>query len=158
MNIFTILRVAIVACGLLATVPAAAQLQPAGDLAATAADARSRRVPVLVAFMQQSCPYCAVARRDYLLPLQNDPQWRDRVMIREIDVDRGTALRDFSGKPTTHRAFARSLNVRRVPTLIVFDADGKPAAAPLTGLMGEDFYRLYIEQAIESGLVRMRGR
>ena len=82
-----------------------AQLLPADDLALVAAEARSKRVPVLIAFMQESCPYCAIARRDYLLPLQTDPKWRHRVLIREIDVDRKTPLRDFSGAATTQSAF-----------------------------------------------------
>ena len=134
------------------------QLQQADDLAQVAAEARDKRIPVLVAFMQQSCPYCAVARRNHLLPLQSDPLWRNRVLIREVDVDRNTSMRDFSGAATTHRAFARVHDVRKVPTLIVFDADGKSVGSPLVGLLTEDFYRLYIEQAIESGLTRMRGR
>lgn len=141
---------------LLAAAPSHAQLQPADDLARAAAEARSRGVPLLVAFMQQSCPYCAVARRDHLLPLQSDPQWGNRVRIVEIETDRNTRLRDFAGNTTTHRAFAKSLGVRRVPTLIVFDADGRQAAPPITGLLSEDFYRLYIEQAIEAGITRMR--
>lgn len=142
----------------LGAAPATAQLLPADNLAQAATEARTRRVPVLIAFMQQSCPYCAIARRDYLIPLQTDPQWKNRVLIREIDVDRSTEMRDFAGSATTHRAFARSHDVTRVPTLIVFDADGKPVGQPITGLLGEDFYRLYIEQAIEAGLTRMRPR
>jgi len=135
-----------------------AQLLPADDLAQVAAEARAKRVPVLIAFMQESCPYCAVARRDFLLPLQSDPQWQHRVLIREIDVDRNTALRDFSGAATTHRAFARGHDARRVPTLIVFDADGNRVGPPIIGLLTADFYRLYIEQGIEAGLARMRRR
>jgi len=135
-----------------------AQLLPGDDLAQVAAEARSKRVPVLIAFMQESCPYCAVARRDYLLPLQSDPQWRHRVLIREIDVDRNTALRDFTGAATTHRAFARSHDARRVPTLIFFDADGNRIGPPIIGLLTADFYRLYIEQGIEAGLAGMRKR
>lgn len=144
----------IVACS--SAVPAAAQLVRADDLAQLAAEGRSKRIPVLIAFMQQSCPYCATARRDHLIPMQNDPQWRDRVLIREIDVDRDTPLRDFSGAATTHRAFARSLKVRKVPTLIVFDGAGQPVAQPLVGLALEDYYRLYIEQLIEAGQIKMR--
>ena len=135
-----------------------AQLRPADGLAQLAAEARSKRVPVLIAFMQESCPYCAVARRDYLQPLQTDPKWQQRVLIREIDVDRSTPLRDFTGAATTHRAFARSLDARRVPTLIFFDADGNRVGPPIIGLLLEDFYRLYIEQGIEAGLARMRKR
>ena len=135
-----------------------AQLLPADDLAQVAAEARSKRVPVLIAFMQESCPYCAVARRDYLLPLQSDPQWQHRVLIREIDVDRNTAMRDFASAATTHHAFARSHDARRVPTLIFFDADGNRVGPPIIGLLTADFYRLYIEQGIEAGLARMRRR
>jgi thioredoxin-related protein len=156
LNIFKHWGCGIVAWAVLVAAPAAAQLQPADNLAHIAAEARAQQVPVLIAFMQQSCPYCAIARRDFLIPLQSDPQWRGRVLIREIEVDRGVQLRDFSGEATTHREFARSHGVGRVPTLIVFDADGKPVAPPITGLLADDFYRLYIEQAVEAGLARMR--
>ena len=158
LNIFKRWGSLIVACVLFGAAPASAQLLPADDLAQAASTARARRAPVLIAFMQQSCPYCAVARRDYLIPLQSAPQWQNRVLIREIDVDRSTFMRDFSGTATTHRAYAQSLGVRRVPTLIVFDADGQPVAPPITGLLADDFYQLYIEQAIEAGLTRMRPR
>lgn len=141
---------------MLFAMPAFAQLLPADDLASVAATARAQRAPVLIAFMQQSCPYCAIARRDYLIPLQADPQWQGRVLIREIEVDRGRRMRDFGGNATTHRAFARSHGVKRVPTLIAFDAEGKPVAPPITGLLADDFYRLYIEQAVEAGQVKMR--
>lgn len=158
LNIFRTFRGWIVACALLGAAPAIAQLLAAGDLAQVAAEARAKRVPVLIAFMQQSCPYCAIARRDHLLPLQANPQWRERVLIREVETDRSTPMRDFAGTATTHRAFARSHDVRKVPTLMVFDSDGKPVGPPLTGLLTQDFYQLYIEQAIEGGLTRMRGR
>ena len=79
-------------------------------------------------------------------------------MIREIDVDRSTVMRDFTGAATTHREYARSLDIKRVPTLIVFDANGQRVAPPITGLLADDFYRLYIEQGIEAGLNRMRPR
>lgn len=143
---------------LLGAAPAAAQLLPVDDLAQAAAEARIRRAPVLIAFMEQSCPYCAVARRDYLIPLQAAPQWKNRVLIREINVDRSTPMRDFAGAATTHREYARSLGIKRVPTLIVFDADGQQVAPPIIGLLADDFYRLYMEQAIEAGLTRMRPR
>ena len=120
------------------------QLQQADDLDQVAAEARAKRIPVLIAFMQQSCPYCAIARKNHLLPIQADPQWGKRVLIHEVDVDRNTALRDFAGTATTHHAFARLHQVQKVPTLV--------------GLLTEDFYRLYIEQAIENGLTKMRGR
>jgi thioredoxin-related protein len=167
LNIFKRCSYRIVTCAVFSTafaatlaaafVPvAAAQLLPADDLVQAAATAKARRTPVLIAFMEQSCPYCAIARRDYLTPLQTDPKWQNRVLIREVEVDRNTTMRDFTGAKTTHRAYARSLGVKTVPTLIVFDANGERVAPPITGLLADDFYRLYMEQAIEAGLTRMR--
>lgn len=78
------------------------------------------------------------------------------MLIREIETDRSLALRDFSGAMTTHRDFARVHEVRRVPTLIAFDADGKRVSPPIIGLLADDFYRLYIEQAIEAGITKMQ--
>jgi thioredoxin-related protein len=158
LKILGFFRWLIVAWTIGATAPVAAQLLLADDLARLAAAARIQRAPLLIHFMEHSCPYCAIARRDYLIPLQNDPKWRGRVLIREIDVGRSTALRDFDGKTTTHLSFARSHGVRRVPTLIAFDAEGKAVAPPIVGLLADDFYRLYIEQALEAGLVKMRPR
>ncbi len=158
LDILRFFRWLIVAWAIGITAPVSAQLLSAEDLTQLAATARTQRAPLLIHFMEHSCPYCAIARRDYLIPLQNDPKWRGRVLIREIDVSRSTALRDFDGMTTTHRSFARSHGVRRVPTLIAFDAEGKPVAPPIVGLLADDFYRLYIEQALEAGLVKMRPR
>ena len=158
MNISGFCRWLIVACCAFAAAPTAAQLQPAEDLSRLAASARARNTPVLIAFMQKTCPYCAASRSDYLIPLQKDPRWRNQVLIREIDVDRRTEMRDFGGKSTTHADFARSHGVRRVPTLIVFDAEGNPVAPPIIGLLNDEFYRLYIEQAVDAGVIKMRKR
>jgi thioredoxin-related protein len=128
----------------------------AGDLAQTAAQARRLRVPVLIAFTQHSCPYCAVAKRDYLVPLQQSPIWRRRVLIREVDIDQQIPMRDFGGETGTTRAFAQRFEVKKVPTVIVFDADGRVVSPPIVGLLTRDFYGLYLEQAIEAGLVAMR--
>ncbi len=149
----------ILACGLAAGAwGAAAPLPLAEDFSAAAKDARARRVPVLVAFMQKTCPYCAVARRDFLDPMRSGEAWRDKVIMLEVDVDSHRRLRDFDGQSVTHRDFARRFGVKRVPTIIVLDDRGAQVAPPIEGLLADDFYRLYIEQAVEAGLVRLRRR
>lgn len=88
--------------------------------------------------------------------MQQDPAWRDRMLLREIDVRSTGTLRDFAGRPTTAREFSRSKRIRTVPTVMVFDDTGKPVIDPIIGLASEDFYKLYLEQAIEAGMMRMR--
>ena len=150
------LRLLILAWACLASVALADPLPLVSDLEAAAKMAREQRVPVLVAFTLKRCPYCNTARRDYWAPMHGSEKWRKKVIMVELELDGAPALRDFEGKPTTPREFAKRFGIRSVPTVMVFDALGAPAASPLVGLASSDFYALYLEHAVEAGLVRMR--
>lgn len=128
----------------------------ATDLAQAVRTAREQRIPILIAFTLKNCPYCATARRDHLEPMRASEKWRDKAIMLELQIDGPQPLRDFAGGVTTARDFARRFEVRRVPTVIVFNDSGKPTATPLVGLSSGDFYSLYLEQAVESGLIDMR--
>jgi len=134
------------------------RLAPANDLATTGREAAARRVPVMIVFTQASCPYCTTAKSGYLVPLQTHGPFADQVIMREVDVESGQRLLDFDGQATTHRDYARRWKVRRVPTVMVVDPRGAPLSQPIVGLMGPDFYRLYLEQAIEEGLYKIRAQ
>ena len=146
----------ILACAFVAPAVPAEPLPLVSDLEAAAHTAREKRVPVLIAFTLITCPYCAIARRDHLEPMRVSEKWRDKAIMLELQLDGAQYLRDFNGHATTAREFARRFAVRSVPTVIVFDDNGTPAATPLVGLSSGDFYSLYLEQAVESGLIRMR--
>ena len=62
---------------------------------------------VLVLFSLPGCRYCDEVRALHLRPLLRDPQLRDRVAIREVDLSSDAPIVDFTGERTTHRAFAR---------------------------------------------------
>ena len=146
----------ILACTFAAPAAQAEPLPLATDLEAAARAARDQRVPVLIAFTLKTCPYCAIARRDHLEPMHTSVKWRDKAIMLELQLDGAQPLRDFAGNATTARDFARRFAVRSVPTVIVFDDGGTPTAIPLVGLSSGDFYSLYLEQAVESGLIKMR--
>lgn len=88
--------------------------------------------------------------------MQNSAEWRDKVIMLEVDVDSSARLRDFEGKTVSHSEFSKRYSVKRVPTVIVMDDQGKPAASPIVGLISADFYDLYLQQAVEGGLIRQR--
>lgn len=138
--------------------PAAAQesLSYADDLSVVAAEAATRRVPLMIVFTEASCPYCVRAKRDYLAPLQARGSLASKVIVREVDVSTDRPLRSFDGEAITHREFGRLYKVHHVPTIVVLDPRGEPLAQPIVGLLSDDFYRLYLEQAIEEGLFKLR--
>ena len=151
-------RALVVAILALTALPASAgeALTLAEDLAATAVEAGKRRVPVMIVFTEATCPYCARAKRDYLAPMQSQGPFADKMIVREVDVASERRLRDFAGRLTTHSEYARRMQVRLVPTVLVVDTRGEPVADPIVGLLAPDFYPLYLEQAVEAGLLKLR--
>ena len=130
----------------------------AHDFAADAQRQRERRIPLLVLYSQADCPWCERARREFLLPMANNPASAERVLLRQIDIDSDAPLKDFSGNATTHRAFARGLRVRFTPTLMFFGPDGGQLAESIVGFRLADFYGEYIERGIDEGLIQLRGK
>lgn len=148
--------VAILACAAL-TGPslAAAPLAYADDLVVLGREARERHAPILLAFMQKTCPYCARARR-HLEPLQASAEWGETALMREVDVDSTAPIRDFDGNWTTSQELARRYGIRMVPTIIVFDDGGGQAAKPLVGIASDDFYSYSVVQALEAAKSKVR--
>lgn len=135
----------------------AAALPTAGDLAADAVQMRQQKVPLLVLYSRDACGWCERARREFLEPLAADPASAGRVLIRQVDLDRRTAITDFSGKATTHRDFARARKIRLTPTIEVLGPDGQPLTEPIIGVRLPDFYGTYIDRAIDEGAARLHG-
>ena len=131
-------------------------LPAAHNLAADARLLRERRVPLMVLYSRADCPWCERARRQYLLPLANDPASAARVLMRQIDLDSDAPLIDFSGKAATHRAFAATEHAQLTPTLMFYGPDGRQVAAPIVGLLLPDFYAAHIDRRIDDGLARVQ--
>ena len=132
------------------------QIAPAQDLAADARDMRARGIVMLVLFSQAGCQWCERARTEVLVPLQGNPDSRQRVILREVALDRDTPLSDFAGRRTSHRRFAAGEGARVTPTLIVYGPDGARLAEPIVGFRLADFYAEYVNRAIEEGLAHIR--
>lgn len=130
----------------------------AQDLAADAQRLRERRIPLLVLYSQADCAWCERARREFLVPLANDPASADRVLLRQIDLDRDAPLDDFAGRTTTHRAFAKAQHARFTPTLMFYGPDGRQLSEPIVGFRLADFYGEYIERGIDEGIALLRGK
>lgn len=121
-------------------------------------EATNRRVPIMLLFASPDCRYCERVKNEYLGPMVNDPAYRNKVIIRQVEVGSDWTLVGFDGKKTTHGAYAAGQKVYMVPTVKVVDAQGKELSKPIVGLLTPDFYFGYIESAIDEGLEKLRGK
>ena len=125
------------------------------NLKADAELAKSRGVPLLVMFGAPHCPYCERLLNEFLLPMQRNPEYAKKVLMRRVEVGSTQSLIDFNGKPTTQGAFASLHRIGLSPTIVVFDYHGHVAAEPLVGLGPVDYYGGYLDAAIDAGLTKV---
>jgi thioredoxin-related protein len=129
---------------------------PALDLAADGRAAADGDQPVVVLFSRRSCGWCDKARREHLNAMAADPATGAR--FRQIDIDADTRLVDFSGQPTSHRAFGQQHHIKLTPTLMFFGGDGRPLAGAIVGYRLPEFYGTLIETAIDDSRNQWRGK
>jgi len=133
----------------------AAELPQAKDLAADTVASTKGRLPILLFFDREDCPYCERALREYVVPYSR-VEWKDRAIFRQVAIDRALPARDFDGTPTTHKAIAERYGAVFSPTIVVVDGRGRALADPIVGLATLDFYGAYVQDALAAGARKLR--
>jgi thioredoxin-related protein len=105
--------------------------------------------------MGESCSYCETVLDDFLLPMQRDPEYKDKVILRQIESSSGDTLVDFDGKTITYSGFSGKHNVSVVPNVMLFDGNGQ-VLTYIEGLLTVDFYYGFIVEAINESLEKMK--
>ncbi len=150
------LLLAIVACGF---GPSFAEegVPNAQDLQKDASLAKDKKGVVVVMFSGASCSYCRTVLNEFLIPMSRNADYQAKAVMRKVDLSSYQEMDDFQGIKTPHRRFALDHNVRMVPTVMVFDSDGKLLAKPVVGLGTIDYYGYHLDQAIDTGVAKVRG-
>jgi thioredoxin-related protein len=128
----------------------------ARNFAADARLAAQHKIPLLVLFSEAGCPWCERARQEFLLPMQRNPEYKAKVLMREVGTDSSDALVDFTGNKTTQAEFARRQGVLMMPTVMLLGPRGEALAEPLMGFGGADYYGYFLDQRIDAALARLR--
>lgn len=133
----------------MAVVPAGAEVQllpVATSLPQHLASALSKGQPLVVMVSLPGCPFCKVARENYLLPL-----WREHGLpVVQVDMQSSRQLRDFAGAEVTQDAQIRAWRVRMAPTVLFFGRGGSEVAKRLVGAGMPDFYGAYLEERLDT--------
>ena len=109
----------------------------------------------MVLFMSETCPYCEKVLQDFLLPMQRDPDFKNKVILRQIESSSGERLIDFDGTATTYNNFSRKHKVWGVPNVMLFDSNGKVLTS-IVGLLTVDYYYAYLVNAIDESLEKIK--
>jgi hypothetical protein len=143
------------AAGLLvAAGPALAATLPAPtSLPDALAAALKKGSPLVVMVSLAGCPFCAIARDNYLAPLQG----QSGLSIVQIDMRSREMVQDFSGASQTQDQLIRSWGIKIAPTVLFLGRGGTEVAERLVGGYIPDFYGAYLDDRLRTARAAVAG-
>ena len=128
-------------------------LPTTADVRASLTQALARSEPLIVLATLRGCPFCKVARENYLVP-----ELKAGRAITQIHFLLREPVRDLQGDETTHAQLVKQLQIEAAPTLLFFGAGGKEVAPRLVGGSTSDFYGAYLDERIAQARAAVRGK
>ncbi|NTV97209.1 MAG: thioredoxin fold domain-containing protein [Thiobacillus sp.] len=136
---------------------AAGGLPQARDLQKDAEAAHAINGAILIVLTGEHCVFCERVQKNFLVPMSGNKTYQGKVVMRRLVVSDDSAIRGFDGHPTTPRKLAQQYGYTLVPTVVVLDGKGRILAKPVVGLTTEDYYGMYLDEAIDTALAKIRG-
>ena len=100
--------------------------------------------PLLVFVSLDNCPFCKIARENYLLPLMNNQS----IAIVQVNFRHLAFVIDSLGHVMTQDQLIRMWGVKVAPTVLFLGKEGREIAPRLTGGSTSDFYGAYLDERI----------
>ena len=128
------------------------ELQLADSLSDVLAQALAKRMPLLVMMSLEGCPFCKVARNNYLGPLRD----QQGVPIVQVNMRTSQSIKDFGGLMSTHDQMAKGWGIKIAPTVLFFGHSGAEVAERLVGGYIPDFYGAYLDERLRLAQLAVR--
>jgi len=122
---------------------------PITDLRQEARLAKVRNLLLVIEFSSEYCGYCRKLEELFLVPMQRNAGYRDKVLIRYVSLDMYETLVDFDGRSMSTSEFAARYDISLTPTLLFLNGDGIEMSEKLVGIWSEDFYGGFIDSRID---------
>jgi hypothetical protein len=100
--------------------------------------------PLLVFVELDHCPFCKIARQNYLLPLMKEQS----IPVVQVNFGSSSAVIDAHGNVKTQDQLVRAWRIKIAPTILFLGKNGVEIAPRLTGGSTSDFYGTYLDERI----------
>lgn len=116
------------------------------------AQALKKGQPLVVMVSLEGCPFCKVARENYLGPLRQ----QQGLPVVQVDMRSKRVLKNFQDANLTHDEMSRLWRIRIAPTVLFFGRDGAEVAERLVGGYIPDFYGAYLDDRLQQARASLR--
>jgi thioredoxin-related protein len=108
--------------------------------------------PLVVMVSLDGCPFCKVARENYLGPLHE----QQGLPVVQVDMRSRRSIRNFQGDMVTQDELIRSWRIKIAPTVLFFGSGGVEIAERLVGGYIPDFYGAYLDERLAQSRATLR--
>lgn len=130
-------------------------MQGVVDLRSEAQTLKAENLILVLEFSSEYCGYCRKLEDLFLLPMQRNAAYDDKILIRSISLDAYETVVDFEGRTVSTGEFASRYGVSLTPTLLFLNAEGVEMSEKLVGIWSEDFYGGFIDNRIDQARARL---
>lgn len=123
-------------------------IQPAVSLDRDSRSVSQNHRPIVIFVSQHGCQFCEILRKQVLLPMLRAGELDGKVILREVSLDSGFQLRDFTGERIGGSSFARRYDAEITPTILFLDGSGQEVADRIVGVGNIEYYGFYLDKAI----------
>ena len=129
-----------------------ATLPTTDSLQVELAKAIAKKAPLIVMVSLDGCPFCKVARENYLGPLRE----QQGLLVFQVDMRSKRPIKNFAGLTLTQDELIKSWGVKVSPTVLFFGRGGLEIAERLVGGYIPDFYGAYLDERLQLANAAMR--
>ena len=109
--------------------------------------------PLVVMVSLDGCPFCKVARENYLGPLRE----QQGLHVVQVEMRSRHEITDFKGAALSQDELTRVWNIKVAPTVLFFGRGGVEVAERLVGGYIPDFYGAYLDERLRLARLAVRG-
>ena len=143
---------AVIAGPALAAPDASEQLLPSSQsLQRDLAFALAKKQPLVVMATLHGCPFCKVARENYLVS-----ELKAGRAVTQIHFLSRDPVRDWQGNEVTHGQLVKQLQIEAAPTLLFYGRNAVEVAPRLVGGSTSDFYGAYLDERVAQARAAIR--
>ena len=131
-------------------------LPSATDFQADAQQSKQQRIPILVFYMADDCPYCEAVSELYLEPMYRNGLDKGRFILRTVKLDGGAYMRGFYGRKMRQEDFANQQGISFTPIIRLYDYRGYQLVPEIQGYQTPELFGGYLDAAIDKSIARLR--
>lgn len=97
----------------------------------------------------EGCHYCEIMDQEILSPMERSGEYKKRVFIRKLQIDKSDLITDFKGQRVFASNVADNYDSRLTPTLVFLDYSGEEKAVKILGINSIDLFSASVDEQID---------